>query len=102
MTISHDVIVGAEACYCSFSTEIVILFKPLTRDREIEGITRDLQMFSLIKYLNTCLRRRTNTLRNESSKLIDFFFPVALRPNECHEFLILEVSRSHTTTHHSR
>jgi hypothetical protein len=28
--------------------------------------------------------------------------PVALRPNAGHGFLILEVSRSHTTTHHSR
>jgi hypothetical protein len=30
------------------------------------------------------------------------FFPVALRPNAGHCLLILEVSRSHTTTHHSR
>jgi len=28
--------------------------------------------------------------------------PVALRPNAGHALLILEVSRSHTTTHHSR
>jgi len=32
----------------------------------------------------------------------NFFFPVALRPNAGHGLLILEVSRSHTTTHHSR
>ena len=31
-----------------------------------------------------------------------FFAAVALRPNACHGLLILEVSRSHTTTHHSR
>ena len=31
---------------------------------------------------------------------IDFF--VALRPNADHDLLILEVSRSHTTAHHSR
>jgi len=30
------------------------------------------------------------------------FFPLALRPNAGHGLLILEVSRSHTTTHHSR
>jgi len=29
-------------------------------------------------------------------------FFVALRPNACHDLLILEDSRSHTTTHHSR
>jgi len=29
-------------------------------------------------------------------------FPVALRPNAGYDLLILEVSRSHTTTHHSR
>jgi len=28
--------------------------------------------------------------------------PVALRPNAGHGLLILEVSRSHTTSHHSR
>jgi len=35
---------------------------------------------------------------------IYFFFspPVALRPNAGHGLLILEVSRSHITTHHSR
>ena len=33
---------------------------------------------------------------------IHFFFFVALRPNAGHGLLILEVSRSHTTTHHSR
>jgi hypothetical protein len=32
----------------------------------------------------------------------DLFFPVALRPNASHGLLILEVSSSHTTTHHSR
>ena len=31
-----------------------------------------------------------------------FFFSVALRPNAGHSLLILEVSRSHTTSHHSR
>jgi hypothetical protein len=31
-----------------------------------------------------------------------FYFAVALRPNAGHGLLILEVSRSHTTTHHSR
>ena len=31
-----------------------------------------------------------------------FFFSVALRPNAGHGLLILEVSRSHTATHHSR
>jgi len=30
------------------------------------------------------------------------YFPVALRPSAGHGLLILEVSRSHTTTHHSR
>ena len=32
----------------------------------------------------------------------DFFCAVALRPNAGHGLLILDVSRSHTTTHHSR
>ena len=33
---------------------------------------------------------------------IILFPPVALRPNAGHGLLILEVSRSHKTTHHSR
>jgi hypothetical protein len=33
---------------------------------------------------------------------IYFFFVVALRPIAGHGLLILEVSRSYTTTHHSR
>jgi len=32
----------------------------------------------------------------------NFFFPVTLRPNAGHGLLILEVSKSHTTMHHSR
>ena len=32
----------------------------------------------------------------------NLFFHVALRPNAGHGLLILEVSRSHTTTHHGR
>ena len=31
-----------------------------------------------------------------------FFFSVTLRPNAGHDLLILEGSRSHTTTHHIR
>ena len=31
-----------------------------------------------------------------------FFFAMALRPNASHGLLILEVSRSHTMTHHIR
>ena len=34
--------------------------------------------------------------------LFFFYFPVALRPNAGHGLHILEVSGSHTTTHHSR
>jgi hypothetical protein len=33
---------------------------------------------------------------------VRFFSPVALRSNVSHDLLIREVSRSHTTTHHSR
>jgi len=33
---------------------------------------------------------------------IEFFLPVALRPKAGHDLYSIEVSRSHTTTHHSR
>jgi len=35
-------------------------------------------------------------------KKLLFFPPVALRPNAGRGLLILEVTRSHTTTHHGR
>jgi hypothetical protein len=37
-----------------------------------------------------------------SSSSSSIFFSVALRPNAGHGLLILEVSRSHTTTHYNR
>ena len=44
---------------------------------------------------------REGVLR-EKDYVFLFFFPVALRHNASHGLLILEVSRSHTTMHHSR
>jgi len=47
----------------------------------------------------------SSSLLSKNTKIKKYFFflcPVALRPNEGHGLLILEVSRSHTTTHHSR
>jgi hypothetical protein len=38
----------------------------------------------------------------QSHIIVQFYFAVALRPNAGHGLLILEVSRSHTMTHHSR
>ena len=43
-----------------------------------------------------------DSLRLAQAILSQTFFPVALRPNAGHGLLMLEVSRSHTTTHHSR
>ena len=50
----------------------------------------------------------THSVRCESTaefpkkNVFIYFFCVALRPNVGHGLLNLEVSRSHTTTHHSR
>jgi hypothetical protein len=33
---------------------------------------------------------------------LQFLFPVSLWPNAGHDLLILDVYRSHTTTHHNR
>jgi hypothetical protein len=50
------------------------------------------------------LYARTHALTSGVSFALQllFFFPVALRPNAGHGLLILQVSRSHTTTHYSR
>ena len=54
----------------------------------------------------TALSISKGKIQRAFKKLINFFFsfspPVALRPNAGHGLLILEVSRSHTTMHHSR
>jgi hypothetical protein len=50
------------------------------------------------------VRKKTESERNKSTLQIGerfFFFPVALRPNVGQGLLILGVSRSNTTTHHS-
>jgi len=51
-----------------------------------------------------CLKLYTfdNVILRSYLMAFTFFFAVALRPNAGHGLLILEVSRSHTTTHHSR
>ena len=45
---------------------------------------------------------QTEMARIAGPHIKTFFFAVALRPNADHGRLILEVSRLHTTTHHSR
>jgi hypothetical protein len=56
-------------------------------------------------------KNSSSYLNSLSVAIVDFtkssfyyvsFFSVALRPNAGHGLLILEVSSSHTTTHHSR
>jgi hypothetical protein len=47
-------------------------------------------------------QRRQICPLNHNRHAILLFFSVALRPNAGHGLLILEVSRPHTTTHHSR
>jgi hypothetical protein len=42
------------------------------------------------------------SIQKRAGTVHHFFFPMALRPNAGRGFLIFEVSRSHTTTHHSR
>jgi hypothetical protein len=53
-------------------------------------------------YLTTLATDKYLMTEAASSSKASFFFAVALRPNAGHGLLILEVSRSHTTTHHSR
>ena len=56
-----------------------------------------------IKNTKLSNNERTNcTILTFKPDGIYIFFPVALRPHAGHGLLIFEVSRSHTTTHHSR
>jgi len=61
-----------------------------------------------LTFLPQCQRLRFTPVQNKRQNYISvylslfFFFAVALRPNAGHGLLILEMSRSHTTTHDSR
>ena len=57
---------------------------------------------SAFKELTDTKRLQLDCARDTSCHGKYFFFSMALRPNAGHGLLILEVSRSHTTTHHSR
>ena len=57
------------------------------------------------KKKNVSLELRLKKVRHVNRRwqeYVFFFFAVALRPNAGHDLLILDVSKSHTTTHHSR
>jgi len=57
-------------------------------------------VFFTVKRVNTMSEQNAKFLNEKSVRVVIFF--VALRPNADHGLLILEVSRSHITTHHSR
>ena len=64
-------------------------------------------MFCIVTVVGGGKKKFENTVSGYGSALRHFdleygFFSVALRPNAGHGLLILEVSRSHTTTQHSR
>jgi hypothetical protein len=62
------------------------------------------RVFSMRQFMGLNLLVRENNVENmiiEKGTPGSFFF-VALRPNAGHGLLVLEVSRSHTTMHHSR
>ena len=59
--------------------------------------------FSSFFHTTTLICLGVCRLKTDQKKICScIFFPVALRPNVDLGLLILEVSRSHTTTHHSR
>jgi len=66
------------------------------------------QLISTSKYLTVYLKlSKKNKLSNTCLKYFIpsvsvLLSPVVLRPNADYGLLMLEVSRSHTTTHHSR
>jgi len=57
-----------------------------------------LEYTDLCETRNRALEIRVLSVTDTSSPTL----PVALRPNAGHGLLILEISRSHATTHHSR
>ena len=60
-------------------------------------------MFTLYYMSNKALREECDKEGHVAVNVAaNIFFFVALRPNAGHGLLILEVSRSHTTTHHSQ
>jgi hypothetical protein len=58
--------------------------------------------FCIYRALPTMKKKELSSSREKTGKILEFFFAVALRPSAGHGLFILGVSRSHTTTHHSR
>jgi hypothetical protein len=65
---------------------------------EIQKAVTDQQNKILAEGFSNAMKK----LETRANLCIMYFFPVALRPNAGRGLLILEVFRSHTTTHHSR
>ena len=63
---------------------------------ETSAVRESVQKLNIAESLKVYLRMYSNQVMQV------FFCAVALRPNAGQGLLILEVSRSHTTTHHSR
>jgi len=85
---------------------LFFLFRKIT----ISSVTRilcsaiHLTLFNVTHFgfLNKAFIRQTNQSKKPHSVCFFVLFSVALRPKAGHSLLIFEVSRSHTTTHHSR
>ena len=73
---------------------------PNLHERPLSAIT--LHICRLFLHPRHSVVARTNLSQNCFHWRLIFFFPVALRPIASHGLLIYEISRSHTTTHHSR
>jgi len=75
--------------------------KCATRNKRLSNICTKVT-FKNNKNKKRSLCLRTLWMEDIWDKYFILLFPVALRPNEGNGLLMLEVSRSYTTTHHSR
>jgi len=84
-----------------FPTEILAFFTtPAVRSSSLQCVVPYMYRvsgFDAVTVMNLSLHHHIQT-----SSRMTFSFPVALRPDADHGLLILEDSRSRTTTHHSR
>jgi hypothetical protein len=84
--------------YWSSSSSLYCMMPKVVKIRKVETCKYGEVSWSLTKVRNNNNNNNNNNNVNNNNNN----FAVALRPNAGHGLLILEVSRLHTTTHHSR
>ena len=96
------VVLCVRCCLLSVCRSVRTYFAVCTQLSVIIVLYHQLLIQNLLEKNSSFFSSKTWILNRFVFYLFIFLFAVALRPNTGHGLLLLDVSRSHTTTHHSR